>query len=159
MLYSPTFIILYYIFNKQSSQNLNYACSKAFIPPLTRLRLNPAIPAEATSVPEVQSRFGPLLRALPVQIFPFSETSVQISQYGSFDVFCLWRLMKKAAFVMWIPETRGTLPPRRCVWIYERYKENLQRESFCLRALLRCINLLVPLRRLPDAPPFHFIKF
>lgn len=71
--------------------------------------------------------------------------------------------MQKAAFVMWIPEIRrggsGTLPPRRCVWIYERYKENLQRESFCLRALLRCINLPVPLRRLPDAPPFHFIKF
>lgn len=58
-----------------------------------------------------------------------------------------------------IARGRGALPPLRRVWIYEQYKENLQRESFCLRALLRCINLLVPFRRLPHAPPFHFIKF
>lgn len=58
-----------------------------------------------------------------------------------------------------IARGRGALPPLRHVWIYEQYKENLQRESFCLRALLRCIKLFVPSRRLPDAPPFHFIKF
>lgn len=52
-----------------------------------------------------------------------------------------------------------TLRPLRCLWIYEQYKKNLQRESFCLRALLRWLKLLVPFRPLPAAPPFHFIKF
>lgn len=76
-------------------------------------------------------------------IYPF-----MLAQWKKFFFFCQEDSRNS---VQHIAGGSTTLLPYSSAWIYGRYKENLQQESFCTSTLLRSIN-----PRLAFSPPFCY---
>lgn len=66
-------------------------------------------------------------------------------------LFCFFCQEDSRNSVQHIAGGSTTLLPHSSAWIYGRYKENLQQESFCTSTLLRSIN-----PRLAFSPPFCY---